>query len=229
MVDVRSNARTPVREFLLNAPASRYNNKKLGYPSFRSDISLDLSHITDELHDTIVKYFPRYFQETDELSIDNFISNILHKESLFKGSELTVPHVDSVGSVFAGVVYLNSNDDKVSGTSFYRNRALNNISFMPVSDRSRSSLSEDEERQLDDISLEYGISCPIDFWNHSSCSANDEIYFSDENDNWTSCLSVESKFNRLIFYEAKQFHSVSGKIEDFSDNLLRINQALFWS
>lgn len=104
-----------------------------------------------------------------------------------------IPHIDIPGCVAAGVVYLNKNPSKDTGTSLYQKALGSEFYQVP--------------HELVDGSMKHHSGHTVD---------NYEKIVQDHFDNFEETARIQAKFNRLVFYSADSWHSQTtyGKKDD---------------
>jgi len=220
-----------VRELLISSPVpKKTSSSQSGYPGLR--VNLD-SFITSksfmQSYSDILKF---YFGFDRDLMVDReqFVGNVFDGSGPAHKLNNQTPHIDP--GVIASVVYLNTDDEKVGGTSVYKHRE-SNISFFPAGEYHFewwcSHISKLKERDLDTVikkEQERFKRYEESLFKSSDSSKNMHILKS--NDEWEILATVEAKFNRLAGYIGGTLHSAMIDFEELSKRpYKRINQVLF--
>ncbi|SCA58380.1 Uncharacterized protein AB751O23_AA_00490 [Chlamydiales bacterium SCGC AB-751-O23] len=192
-----------VRRLVLQSPApiwketSKRSRNFVDYVDCRHYISMDLQEPSWRIREVSLKYLgAELLQPVPEL-----VTNVFKwiEPKALKG--LPYPHSDPFS--FAALVYLNTNEESLGGTSFYKNKALN-LNYMPLN-------KEAEGKVYIEANQEDGTS----------------YFHKNVDDFWELTHQVPMAFNRLIVYPGRLFHGAWQESSWFSE-YYRINQVFFF-
>lgn len=209
-----------VRHLALNAPTTQWKDVTYGFPMWRTSLDLNLepirvvlSRIASEVWGYEIQEVPRFMTN---LCIDD---TNLRKNPLLSGA----PHCDRC--VIAAVLYLNIPEESHGGTAFYRHKETG-LESLP-----RHPFFQEDLKRIEPLAAKYGCQNLKEFAEKvifNEKAFRKELCITDSTDQWEMLKVVEMKFNRLVFYEGKVFHSVYGQEGHFQD-YYRIVQAMFWN
>lgn len=142
-----------IRKIILNSPASSSGKFTGYYPDLRQYMNFDLASFKSSVSDISEKVF-------DVILLDEiqFISNIFQDYGKDPGA-YSAPHADP--NYFSGIIYLNSPEECVGGTAFYRNKktnkeySLNSIDDKPVFKNEFLTKSDENWEFLDMAEMKY--------------------------------------------------------------------------
>jgi len=129
-----------------------------------------------------------------------------------------VPHFDNAD--LAGVIYLNPPEQCRGGTAFYRHKASGLEGF-----------PENIGPRLASFMRKHGILSREELieWVMASPGLPPRGFITESNEEWEITKLIEMKYNRLIMYDARLFHSGYIRERDFGERLetRRLTQAFF--
>ncbi len=208
-----------VRDFILNSPASKWSTVTYGFPIARTHMTLNLekvrqaiSHITEKVYGLSAEPIPA------------FISNLTinDQETKENPGKAIDPHVDHC--LFAAVAFLNIPEECRGGTAIYRHRETLLESLPHPIPYYENFIKE----RIFPLAKKYSCKSYEDFLQKIIFSPRETSQCISESDHrWELIKILEMKYNRLVLYEGKLFHSVYFQPNDFIHHY-RIVQAMFF-
>ena len=225
-----------VRELVIQSPVPQITSSNYGgYPGKRICLSnfITSNNFWHKYSDILRKYFKLSFHL--EGMEQAFIANIFDQDgpATYKRNNLK-PHADN--QVIASVIYLNYDDEPVSGTYVFRHKECD-LEFFPYSDFHfdwyTRHIASVHKRRLSDVIKEYKekfSKCHdkifIDYNNPDILKINKHVMKSDKE--WEVLGGVKSKFNTLVAYIGGVLHSPMIDYEELKTKpYKRINQVMF--
>jgi hypothetical protein len=161
-------------------PGSRTKNLKEAHPAlYNLTIGKLLLLYYDIQNEDVDIDIDVMFQKIPSFHQDPF--NVLNKGWI---------HSD-FGTVAAGIVYLNKDEDLHCGTSIFRLKKEHSL------------------HTYDELTSEDFISPKISFYKEKQISDDYEDRHSKNNDLFEETIRVNNIYNRLVFYDAQSFHAVN--------------------
>ncbi len=222
-----------VRDLAFQIPITkgRLTDKSSGYPGKR--LTLD-GFITSDIFKS--KLFEIYTDSVKVIKNIEISSNLVF--NIFDTSEPTginhysLPHTDPVE--FAGLVYLNTEDEPVPGTYLY-NYKPSGLPMIPTTYAQMELLIKHMNRTnpgkfKDKVETITHIKKIINEY-HSDMRVKTETtnnHILDDNSDWEIHTKTEPKYNRFMSYMGGMFHSAAIDYDYFTDkDYVRLNQVLF--
>ena len=220
-----------VRDLLISSPVPKNTSEfQGGYPGLR--VTLDTFITSKKFQQNYSDILKFYFGFDFDLIVDreSFIGNVFDGSGPASKYNNQTPHVDP--AAVASIVYLNTDDEEVGGTSIYRHRE-SNLPFFPSSDFHFNwwceHLSRVEGKNIDEIKQreaerfeKFGGS----IFKPSKTQKN--MHILESNEEWEILSTVDAKFNRLAGYIGGTLHSAMIDFDELAKKpYKRINQVLF--